>query len=249
MTLLESGNLETADYRACIGLPTPDGAEHWRNSNGMSVNNFRQALIASVQARRDRPDFVTEVREEDGLLRVVLTLDRPAFNFGKEVADWMTDCEYDARRTLIGSKVALPEFRGVDSESLGRALRHGIDVEPTDSHWYGAHLEKALEYGGDYPAVLIIDGNCIARPFRQIAADAPEEKHAAALAWAGSDGCSDNDHRWVHYSRLPAADLNRGSGYETAYAWYIPGDAKEALLGVIECRRCEESGATTNCAG
>lgn len=213
------------------------------------MNNFRKALIAAVQTRRGRPDFVTEVREEAGLLRVVLTLDRPAFHCGKDVADWMTDCELDALKTLIGSKGALSEFRGVDSESLDRALRHGIDVEPTDSHWYGAHLEKALEYGGDYPAVLIIDGNCIARPFRQIAADASEEEHAAALAWAGSDGWSDNDHRWVHYSRLPVADLNRGSGYEAAYAWYIPGDANEALLGVIECRRREESGANTSCAG
>lgn len=203
------------------------------------MSNFRQALIEAVQARRDKLDCVSDVREEDGLLRVVLTLDQPVFDSRKKIHNWLFDCTVAARKLHLGASRNLPIFRGLDELSLNRALRTGIDVEPSDRHWYGDALEKALEYGGDYPAVLIIDGNRTKRPYRDVPVDAPADDHAAAKTWSGGDALVSSNGKFLRYSRLPVNDINRGSSYETAYGWYIPDDPKEALLGVIECRRAE----------
>ena len=198
------------------------------------MNELRSALFETVTAARDQLDYVTDVRKDSGLLRIVLTLEMPAFNYRKAIDSWLFDCVLKTKMKDPERRFPLPEFRGVNASSLERALRTGIDVEPSNAHWYGSYLEKALEYGGDYPAVLIIDSACIERPFRQIAADAPEEKHAEARAWSVGEPVRSGD--WINYSRLPVDDIKRGSPYEAAYAWYIPGDAKEALIGVIECR-------------
>lgn len=213
------------------------------------MSNYRQALIEAVQARRDKLDCVSDVREEDGLLRVVLTLDQPVFHRRKEIHNWLFHCVVAARKLHQGASRNLPIFRGLDELSLNRALRTGIDVEPSDRHWYGDAMEKALEYGGDYPAVLIIDGNSSERPYRDVPVDASIDDHAAARTWSGADALPSSSEKFLRYSRLPVNDTNRGSSYETAYAWYIPGDPKEALLGVIECRPLVQSGAVSNGGG
>jgi hypothetical protein len=196
--------------------------------------DFRQALGDMVRANREKLSCACDVREESGILRIVLTLDRPVFDYRQSLEKWMFGCVLDALE-LSGANLELPLFRGIDQSSLERALRYGIDVQPTNAHWYGDALEKALEYGGDYPAVLIIAGRCVERPYRTLAVDASVEDHVAAKAWAVGDAMQSENGQWLRYSRLPINDRQRGSPYETAYSWYIPGDAKIALLGVIEC--------------
>ena len=202
------------------------------------MTSFRDALAVAVAEARHKLPFVTEIREEAGLLRIVLTLDAPAFNLRKDISDWMLECVIQAFVSSRGQDLALPLFRGVDRAARERALQAGIDVHPTDARWYGSDaLEKALEYGGQYPDVLIIDGNCVKRPFRELDANAPEADHAEARAWANSDGMPDSYTGRILYSRLVGPDDGRrGSPYEAAYAYYIPGDAKQALIGIIECR-------------
>ncbi len=200
------------------------------------MNAIRQELFDAVVRGRDKLAFVTDVRQEDGLLRIVLTVDKPAFHNRKAIDRWMFDRVLDAHVKMPDEALHLPVFRGVNQPSLERALHTGIDVQPSDAHWYGSDLEKALEYGGDYPAVLIIDGASITRPFRDVAVDAPEADHAAARAWAAGEAITSPNGKWLQYSRLPADDPKRGSPYEAAYAWYITGDPKAALIGVIECR-------------
>lgn len=199
------------------------------------MTTFRQSLIAAVQESRCTLPFQAEVRDEQGLLCIEIALDQPAFNRRKEIGDWMDGCIVSARANYEGAG-RLPLFRGVDRASLERALRQGIDVVPTDAHWYGADLEKALEYGGDYPAILIIDANKVERPFREIASDAPDDAHREASEWAKGQPMPSRDGRWLLYSRLPKEDSRRGSPYELQYSWYIPGEAREALIGVIEFR-------------
>jgi hypothetical protein len=198
------------------------------------VSAFRSAFIDGVEANRGALPFAIDVRNDDDLLRIVLTLDQPAFDRRKEVDEWMFGCTAQALAKVDGAK-RLPLYRGVDRVSFERALRAGIDVEPTDAHWYGADLEKALEYGGAYPAVLIIDGNRVERPYRNVAVDASDEAHREAKAWARGTPILSENGQWLKYSRLPESDNRRGSPYEAAHSWYIPGDAREALLGVIEC--------------
>lgn len=205
------------------------------------MNDFRNLLFDAVLAARGDLAFVTDVRQEAGLLRIVLTMDKPAFHYRKAIDDWMSKCVREARVKVSSDRFQLPIFRGVKAPLLETVLHVGIDAEPTDRHWYGDELDKALEYGGDYPAVLIIDGNRIERPVRDVAADAPAHEHAAAKAWSVGDPARVRDGKYLRYSRLPINNSKRGTSYETSYAWYIPGDPMEALLGVIECRPSPKS--------
>ncbi|ANN55971.1 hypothetical protein A9174_03780 [Mesorhizobium loti NZP2037] len=134
-----------------------------------------------------------------------------------------------------GAAQVMPLFRGVDPISLQTALRQGIDVTPTDHHWYGDSLEKALEYGGDYPSLLIIDGSRTERTFCEIRVDEPASEHEAGRQLSGHEPIKSRDGSRLLYSRLPPSDKRRGSEYEFAYAHYIPGNASEALIGYIAC--------------
>lgn len=198
------------------------------------MSEFGRQLARAVMEQRRALSFVSDVREEDGLLRIDLELDRPAFFHGVAIDSWMFDCVCVASGRCDQRGTAFPIYRGVDHEAFGRAIESGIDVIPSDAHWYGGPLEKALEYGGDYPHVLMIDGGAVESTSRQVAASAPQADHDAARVWAGSQGWEGRGG-WVNYSRLPETDNARGTDYETAYAWFIPGDPKAALLGVISC--------------
>lgn len=198
---------------------------------------FRHHFCDAVVEGQERLGIATDAALVEGLLRITLSLPSPAFNHRRKIDDWMFNCTLEALKRASKSGVSkLPLFRGVDKASLERALRNGIDVEPTYMHWYGADLEKALEYGGDNPAVLIIDGACAQRPFRDVPIHASGSAHAEAQRWAASEAIASEDGQSMRYSRLPLGDSRRGSSYETTYAWYLPGNPLDALLGVIECK-------------
>lgn len=197
------------------------------------MTTLRSNLIEIAKARADYLELISEVSEDQGRLRVILALDKPAFDYRKAIESWMFDTVVDAITKL--SITALPEFRGIDRPSLNRALETGIDVSPTNAHWYGGPLDKALEYGGDYPAVLLLDSRQIERTFRDLSIEAPALEHEIARAWAVGDPIPSGNGQYLRYSRLPLNDRGRGTAYETSYAWYIPGDPKEALLGYILC--------------
>ena len=204
------------------------------------MTEFRRHFCDSVIERQKRLGIPLEAHVTDDLLRITLKLPSAAFNHRRKIDDWMFDCSLTAIVKTSGH-LQLPLFRGVDRASLERVLQNGIDVVPTDMHWYGADLEKALEYGGDYPHILIIDGALAQRTFRTVAADAPSREHRYARKWSGAAPISTSNGARHHYSPLPVGDSRRGSNYEIAHAWFIPGDPFEALLGIIECRAGEDA--------
>lgn len=196
---------------------------------------FGRQLVSAVTEQRHALSYISDIREENGLLRIELELDRPAFFRSKEIDSWMFDCVHMASNRCDQRDVDLPIYRGVDQGAAERAIESGIDVVPSDAHWFGGPLEKALEYGGDYPHVLIIDGGAVERTSRQVAGSAPQADHDSARVWAGSEGWKGRGG-WFNYSRLPHTDNARGTDYEAAYAWFIPGNPLDALLGVISCK-------------
>ena len=199
------------------------------------MSEFGRQLARAINEHQGDLSYVSDIRDENGCMLIDLTLDRPAFFCREAIDSWMFDCVLHAHAHCDSEEFALPIYRGVDAQSAARALANGIDVFPLDAHWYGSSLEKALEYGGDYPQVLIIDGRAAERTQRQVSATAAQADHDAARAWAGSDGFAVRGG-WMRYSRLPETDSRRGSDYEVAHAWFIPGDPKSALLGIISCK-------------
>lgn len=156
----------------------------------------------------------------------------PAFRFRNEIKDAVFPLLSRAKRGLYSWLL----YRGVDQSGLERAREAGIDVRPTDHHWFGdAYLDKALEYGGDYPAVLVIDPAHAQKTWRELPVDAAQEEHAAARAFAPVEPWTSKDGTKIWYSRLPPDDRRRASDYETNYSYCIVGDPKEALLGYVQC--------------
>ena len=86
--------------------------------------------------------------------------------------------------------------------------------DASNHHWYGDALEKALEYGGDYPNVLILDAGRCERTFREIMIDAPANDHEAARQFAQGEPMKSRDGTRLLYSRLPVTDPGRGSSDE-----------------------------------
>jgi hypothetical protein len=52
------------------------------------------------------------------------------------------------KQTLLPKHVYGADFRGMSIDKLPFVLKHGIDVEPTNSVIYVDCYDKALEYGG-----------------------------------------------------------------------------------------------------
>jgi hypothetical protein len=172
-----------------------------------------------------------EVSWDGEYVQIVIGTYGPAANSRRGIDDWL----FKVCMPLIRDGVELPLFRGVDDRGLERALAAGIDVRPPDHHWYAAELEKALEYGGDHPAILIIDSAKADRTWREVAVDAPAEEHADARRFTQHNPLTRRDGQRMLYTRLPPTDSRQGSEYELSYAYYIPGDATDALIGYIRC--------------
>ena len=199
------------------------------------MTQARQAFIKTATTLDELPEFVTDVGQASGLLSIKVKTKGPPANFRHHIEDWFFKSIILPTLSNGGADIGLPLFRGVDSKGLQRALSNGIDVVPTDHHWFGGDLGKAIEYGDDYPNVLIIDVKRVERTYRQISVDAPLYEHDDARRFAGSEPIRSRDGTRMLYSRLPMTNNRRGSAYELEFAFYIPADAKDALIGYIEC--------------
>lgn len=126
------------------------------------------------------------------------------------------------------------EFRGVPLARLAGVLRTGIDVAPTDAPIFCTDgVDKAFEYarpgvGETGPGlVLALRGPHLARTYRDLDADASPAVIAEIRETyphpAGNPGGR------IRFSRL--ADQTT-PGYEEAYGYWIPGNAREALVAV-----------------
>lgn len=125
-------------------------------------------------------------------------------------------------------------FRGVPLARLADVLRTGIDVTPTDAPIFCTDgVDKAFEYarpavGETGPGlILALRGPHLERTFRDLDADAsPAEIATARETYPHPAG---NPGGRIRFSRL--ADQTT-PGYEEAYGYWIPGNAREALIAV-----------------
>jgi hypothetical protein len=130
--------------------------------------------------------------------------------------------------------MALAFARGVTANRIGQVLRTGIDVSPPDSPIYAEQgLDKALEYGqnGDQ-LLLLLDVRELRRTIREVPADS-DPSLLTELRQTFQTELTSKDGKKIWFSRLGRDGKGAGSSYERDYAWWIPGDPWEALLGLI----------------
>jgi hypothetical protein len=152
-----------------------------------------------------------------------------------DVARWI-DEEITPFVVLQSGAANWPMYRAVSLDSLDHVLRTGIDVVPTDAAiWAADDPKKAMEYGGNDKAILVLDGTRMKRSFCELESNAsPEAIMATELVFGSDFDITTDGARW--YSRLPRADRRRCSAYEIAYGWYVPGNPSAALAAVIIVR-------------
>jgi hypothetical protein len=121
-------------------------------------------------------------------------------------------------------------FRGVSIDRLGGVLKTGVDVEPTDAVFWVNELQKALEYGGWPKVLMAFDSERLKRSWIEIDENAP----------AGEIGRIRRDYPTVipdgeklYCSRLPSDAPQLMTAYEFQHAFWIPGEALEALKALF----------------
>jgi hypothetical protein len=124
-------------------------------------------------------------------------------------------------------------FRSVPIDRLPRVLATGVDVDPPDGTIFCDDEEKAFEYGkssfGDQARIMYaLHGGYLERSFRTLPADASEE--AIADVRKTYPYQYDDPMGGLYFSRL-AEQAN--IAYESAYGYWVPSNAKNALLAVF----------------
>jgi hypothetical protein len=120
-------------------------------------------------------------------------------------------------------------FRGVPIDRLAAVLTTGVDVQPTDAPIWCDDIEKANEYGrslfGDQTRVVFaLRGRLLEKTFRTLPLEAtPSEIAAVRQVYPHLY----EEPNCLHFSRIKD---QRNLAYE-ASAYWIPGNAKDALLG------------------
>jgi hypothetical protein len=126
----------------------------------------------------------------------------------------------------------LPLFRGVPPDRFLTVLATGVDVTPTDPPIYCADLEKAWEYGATSGSqgprlIMALDSSKLERTFQTLPSGAMPDEIAAVRATYPHHHPEHPDGLW--FSRIdrffPA--------YEIPYGYWIPGDARDALMAVF----------------
>src|ERR1700746_1865642 len=125
-------------------------------------------------------------------------------------------------------------FRGRPIDDLRSVFLNGVDVDPTDHPIFCDDAEKAFEYakpksGDDGPGLMYaLHGGYLERSFCTLPADASPEQIAEVQ--------TTYPHRYedpygeLYFSRL--AD-QKNTAYEMAYGYWVPGNARDALLAIF----------------
>jgi hypothetical protein len=138
-------------------------------------------------------------------------------------------------------------FRGVPIDCFRSVFLTGVDTDPTDSTIFCAEEDKAYEYarpasGESGPGLMYaLDGGCLERSFRTLPAGAPAEKIREVQQTYPHRYEDDNGD--LRFSRL--ANQNN-TAYEAAYGYWIPGNARDALLAIFLIGRLDEVKAALN---
>lgn len=122
-------------------------------------------------------------------------------------------------------------YRGFQRQALGTVLQTGLDV-PAHAAFFASYFpDKAWEYptGRTLPAMLVLDGRKAASSFICKPADAGDDWVADTQLYPRRyfDGS-----REIH-TRFEAGRGTRGFRYESMYGFWVPGDARDALIAVV----------------
>nr|QGW61257.1 hypothetical protein ICEMyc226_00225 [Mycolicibacterium sp.] len=122
-------------------------------------------------------------------------------------------------------------FRGFPIERLHDVLEHGLDVAPQSAFFATRYPDKAWEYpvGRNLAAMLILDS-------AQSAPSWVTKPAAADDSWQPDKASYPNEYvdsgRLVH-TRFARDRGSRHFTYESMYGFWVPGDARAALLGIL----------------
>ncbi len=142
--------------------------------------------------------------------------------------DWLINfIDPDCKLGLLRS-----EFRGVSIDRLPQVLSAGIDVEPTDAHFFADRLDKAVEYGGVPKVVIALDPTKLDRTFREVPANAnPKEIAELRKKFPTEFRSKCGNLLWL--TKFALEDRRATTAYERNYAHWIPGNPMEALRAVL----------------
>lgn len=148
--------------------------------------------------------------------------------------DW-TNLIFKIDRALLSCS-----FRGTNFARLPVVLQSGIDVEPTDAHFFVVNsFDKAWEYGAWPKLVLALETKELKRTFVEVPADMPPPE-VAKLREQFPTMVRNIDGSRLWLSRLPDDDYRLAKPYETDYARWIDGNPFRALAAVLLFARPQE---------
>jgi hypothetical protein len=134
-------------------------------------------------------------------------------------------------RPAFGGSRAEGLYRGFDREALGTVLQTGLDVPAQSSFFASDFPDKAWEYptGRTLPAMMVLDGRKAASSFICKPADAADDSLADTQLYP---------HRYLDGSREIHTRFQLGPGTrrfrdENMYGFWVPGDARDALIAVV----------------
>jgi len=127
----------------------------------------------------------------------------------------------------------LPLFRGVSLDKFLTVLATGTDVQPTDAPIYCCDFDKAWEYGGTSMGVgprmiYALDQSKLDRTFRILPIDATAGQ-ITDVRKTFPNHYEDQNMTGLWFSRMDSYF----PGYEMPYGYWIPGNAKEALMAIF----------------
>jgi hypothetical protein len=147
--------------------------------------------------------------------------------------------DWDDLLPKLDEELLLCEFRGVSIERYEFILKHGIDVEPTNSVIFADGFDKAWEYGNWPKLILALDSAHLQRTFIKVAANiSHEELQKLRQRFPTVVESVDKTTLWL--SRLPEGSRLMATPYEFGYAWWIEGNPFDALRALIIFARPED---------
>lgn len=124
------------------------------------------------------------------------------------------------------------EYRSVaySREKLANILLTGIDVVPTTAIFYSGRLTKALFYGDRPKIVMMLDLTKLKPTMINLGKDPTLED---VYNFSGTYPYSTQDRSGNYWVSRNGVERTRFGPEEHAYGHWIPGDAREALQGVL----------------
>lgn len=167
-----------------------------------------------------------KIKEVRGVPFYVLNLDKD-----EEKHRYVKISEYDLADTFPGFfslKEIIPlQYRAVPIDRLKYTLKHGVDVNPTNSPIFCSDLEKAMEYG-EWPKVVMgFNYQKLDKTFREVPSDIEKSKlNTLKATFPTVEKSIDRKKIWL--SRLCIDDTRRCT-YEISYGYWIPGSPWNCL--------------------